>query len=192
MVKDYHQLLQFDIGLQNQSSPRTLGSQVSFRTQRQRMITSSMAWRVGCVPMWLSKWITDTGPQLACVPLKADSVVVWSPPSAMILGTDDFAGFAAGRDEAVRWAWSNVLIAARLSRTVMGASPQSMTFAQSRRGSRPSTSQRLHALTFQASMESNQCRRYSPMPCGGSRSVFRTARNEHLGDLSLSNRPPHK
>lgn len=37
-------------------------------------------------PMWLSKWITLTGPQRWYVERKADRVVVWSPPSVTIRG----------------------------------------------------------------------------------------------------------
>lgn len=37
--------------------------------------------------MWESKWITLTGPQWLFVDLRADSVVVWSPPSVIIRGT---------------------------------------------------------------------------------------------------------
>ena len=39
------------------------------------------------VSIWLSKCITLTGPQWSFVERNADSVVVWSPPNATILGT---------------------------------------------------------------------------------------------------------
>jgi hypothetical protein len=39
-------------------------------------------------PMWLSKWITLIAPQCLCVERSAESVVVWSPPRVMILGTE--------------------------------------------------------------------------------------------------------
>ena len=37
-----------------------------------------------------SKWITETLPQRSKVPLSAARVVVWSPPSVMMRGTNDF------------------------------------------------------------------------------------------------------
>lgn len=74
-------------------SPSTLGSHVS---------TSSVSkferpGRPCILPIWLSKWITDTGPHFSCVERSADRVVVWSPPSVKILGVDDTDALAAGR-----------------------------------------------------------------------------------------------
>ena len=38
------------------------------------------------LPIWLSKWMTLTGPHFSRVDRSADSVVVWSPPRVMIRG----------------------------------------------------------------------------------------------------------
>ena len=99
------------------------------------------------VPIWLSKWITDTGPHLSNVDRNAESVVVWSPPRVIIRGVLDRDEEAANREDADLCAWSSVLIAALLSSQVMGASPQSIILAQSFKGSLPIAS-RNAALVF--------------------------------------------
>lgn len=49
--------------------------------------------------MWLSKWITETGPHFSYVDLRAESVVVWSPPRVMMRGTGEVLLSFAGREE---------------------------------------------------------------------------------------------
>lgn len=62
-------------------------------------LARSMEMRGGGLTYMAIKWITETGPQCSYVDLRADRVVVWSPPSATILGTWPFDGFAGDRLE---------------------------------------------------------------------------------------------
>jgi hypothetical protein len=66
--------------------PNTSGSQVSRAYGRQLCVGGSGRGGLVVSPIWLSKCITLTLPHRSYVDLNADRVVVWSPPSVMILG----------------------------------------------------------------------------------------------------------